>query len=174
MSGGSGVEQAVELGWLARDMVARQAQRRPDALAISDLASGRRLSFAELEDLVRRADGWLRGCGLPSGARVAILARNGLHHAALFYGCPRADAVFLPLNWRLSGHELGGLLEDARPDVLIYEAEFEAEAKLALSIAPTPRVLRVAPEADDLAEAVSAASPAPPGPMDPRAPALML
>ena len=61
------MEQAVELGWLARDMVARQAQRRPDALAISDLASGRRLSFAELEDLVRRADGWLRGAAAPDG-----------------------------------------------------------------------------------------------------------
>ena len=87
------MERAVELGWLTRDMVARQAERRPDALAISDLASGRRLNFAELDDLVRRADGWLRGCGLPSGARVAILARNGLHHAALFYGCPRAATV---------------------------------------------------------------------------------
>ena len=168
------MDGANSLGFLARDVVARQALCRPRALAIADLASGRRLSFADLDDLVRRCDGWLRGRQLPSGGRVAILARNGLHHAALFYGCPRADAVFLPLNWRLSGPELAGLLEDARPDVLIYQAEFEAEARMALAAAPTPLVLRVGPGCDELDEALAASAPLAPRPMAALAPALLL
>ena len=161
--------------WLARDFIHRQARTRPGKLAVQELAGGRALSYSGLEAVLRACESYLRSVLSGRGARVAILARNSVHHITLFYGCPRAGAVFQPLNWRLAGPELAVLLEDAAPELLIYEAEFEAEAQTALANTPVAHVLRIAPGADPFAAALAEAAPvADPGVIDPSAPAMLL
>ena len=161
--------------WLAGDFIHRQARTRPGKLAVQELASGRALSYSGLETELRRCESYLRATLSGPGARVAILARNGIHNIALFYACPRAGAVFQPLNWRLAGPELAVLLEDAAPELLIYEAEFEAEAQTALAQVPVAHVLRIAPGDDPFAAALAAVEPvAEPGRIDPAAPAMLL
>jgi fatty-acyl-CoA synthase len=161
-------------GWLSRDPVARQASVRPDTLAVQELSTGRRLTYAQLEDEVRRCASLLRARLPHPGARVAILARNAIHHAALFYGCARAGAIFQPLNWRLSGAELAVLLQDGAPEVLIYEAEFAAAAETALAAAAVGQTYRIDGADDAFAAALAGASPEPPAPIDPAAPCMLL
>ncbi|MCR5879827.1 AMP-binding protein [Phenylobacterium sp. J367] len=162
-----------DYGWLARDVVARQAAIRPNRLAVHELASGRKLTFRALEDTLRRADAVLREQVSP-GARVSLLARNSLNHLVLFYGCTRAGAIFQPLNWRLTGPELAVLLEDAQPELVIYEAEFAREAEVALKAVPDARTLRIEPGADPFAELLAAATPRAPSPIAPFEPAMLL
>jgi len=162
-------------GWLSRDVVARQACIRPRGLAVQELASGRRVTYGALETELRRCEAVLRARLDHPGARVALVARNSIHHVTLYYGCPRASAVFQPVNWRLPGAELAVLFEDAAPELLIYEAEFEAEVQTALARAPVPKLIRIAPGDDALAAALAAAEPvARPGPVDPHAPGMLL
>ncbi|CAN5847297.1 AMP-binding protein [soil metagenome] len=161
--------------WLARDFIHRQSRTRPGKLAVQELADGRALSYSGLEAELRRCESYLRSVLSRPGARVAILARNSIHHITLFYGCPRAGAVFQPLNWRLAGPELAVLLEDAAPELLIYEAEFEAQAQRALASIPVANVLRIASGDDPFADALAAATPvADPSLIDPSAPAMLL
>jgi fatty-acyl-CoA synthase len=137
-------------GWLGHDPLVRHAKVRPDALACAVLAEGRRLSYRELDAEVERCAEALALSAPERGGRVALLARNSLEHAVLFFATARAGLVFVPLNWRLPAAELRGLLEDAEPYLLIADAEFEPcarEAVEGLAVAvrpiadpfPTPR-----------------------------------
>ncbi|MFC3077434.1 AMP-binding protein [Phenylobacterium terrae] len=165
-------DAGADLGWLARDPISRQAALRPTTTALRDLTTGRALAYADLETEVRRGEALLRSLVSP-GARVAVLARNSVHHVSLFYACPRAGAVFVPLNWRLSGPELAVLVEDSAPEVIVYAAEFEPQLMQALEGRAQPRLFRIG-ETDAFADALAAARPAAPSPIDPLAPAMLL
>ncbi len=160
--------------WLARDFVARQARLRPERLALVELATSRRLSYAELDQRIARCAGFLARTLAKPGARVALLARNTLHHVALFYASARAGAIYQPLNWRLPGAELMLLIDDAEPELLIYQTEFEKEAKIAVGGSRSCRLMRIAPEADEFEAALSAAEPAASTVRDPQAPSTLL
>ena len=107
------------------DSVLSFARSQPEALALADLESGRRWSYAALD---RAADGvaaWLvRRLGPASGARVAVLARNCAETMVLHLGAIRAGAVFVPFNWRLTPTELSALVDDARPVLLFHDEDF--------------------------------------------------
>ena len=104
---------------------AKHAALNPDAEAIIDIPSGgRRVTFAELDERVRRLANGLRGLGLEKGDRVAMLAKNSVEYQELYFACGRAGLVTQPLNWRLSVPELVRILEDGEPRALIASDEF--------------------------------------------------
>lgn len=155
------------------DPIAFQAAARPDRLACLDLRGGQHVTYRELDMLAAKAAGWLIAqLGAPGGERVAYLGRNSLMQLAVMFACRRTGAIFQPLNWRLSGAELRGLLADADPKLVIYEAEFENAALEALSAVPKARVLR-----DDgaiLAAEIMKAAPAAPADLPDDAPFVLL
>jgi len=107
-----------------------QARVRPDKLACVDASSGARWSYRELDARTARIAGFLVArLGDAHGERVAFLGRNCLDEIALFLACQRAGAIFVPLNWRLTGTEIGLLVEDSTPRLLIYSAEFAETAQ---------------------------------------------
>jgi fatty-acyl-CoA synthase len=115
--------------------------------------------------LDRRADGWARAlaaAGVGAGDRVALLAGTRGDGVALFYGCLRAGAVLVPLNWRLSPAELARVLGDARPAALVVEPRHAALAAAALALpdaAPAAAAARPAADAGRLAEGGPADAP---------------
>ena len=107
------------------DALATHARARPRRLACVDLESQRRWSYAELDRQVDQTAAWLVArLGAASGARVAALARNSGLLLVLHLAAVRAGAIFTPVNWRLSAAEAGEILEDARPTLLVRDAEF--------------------------------------------------
>jgi acyl-CoA synthetase (AMP-forming)/AMP-acid ligase II len=104
---------------------AKHAQVRPDAEAIIDIPNDRRITFAALDEHVRRLANGLRGdLGLDQGDRVAILSKNSIEFQALYFACGRAGLITQPLNWRLGVPELARIIEDGEPRVIIVAAEF--------------------------------------------------
>ena len=100
------------------------ARATPGKAAVVDLASGRRLTYAELDERIGRAAGALRDSfGVGRGDRVAMLSRNSAQAFELMYACARLGAIFVPLNIRLSDAELARLVSDAGPAVLAGESE---------------------------------------------------
>jgi fatty-acyl-CoA synthase len=160
--------------FLAQDLVARHARLRPSHAALVSLATGERLSYLTLDARIARCAGLLERALSGPGARVALLARNTVHHVALFYASARAGVVYQPLNWRLPGAELKLLIDDAEPELLIYQAEFEGEVKIALGAQRACKLMRIAPDGDALEAALERAEPSSASVKDPQAPCTLL
>jgi len=116
--------------------VAYFARARPAAVACVDMpgadtADGRRLTYAGLEDRAARMAAALvdlAGPGDLRSARIAVLARNSSDVVCLFLACRKLGAIFVPLNWRLSGAELAALASIAAPRLLLVHPEFSGVA----------------------------------------------
>jgi fatty-acyl-CoA synthase len=120
------------MGLKAYDWVAHHAMRTPHKIAQIDLHTGRRFTYAEMNERVGRLAHHLAAeLGILRGDRVAILAPNSTDYMEVQFACGRMGAVFLPLNWRLAVPELEFIVGDADPKALIYDDEF-ADAAQAL------------------------------------------
>ena len=107
------------------DPVATHGRARAGALALVDLESGQRWTWSEFDRAVNRTAHWLiDSLGPASGARIATVARNHVNLIILQFGCVRAGAIFVPLNWRLAAAEIAVLMEDADPAILLTDAAF--------------------------------------------------
>jgi fatty-acyl-CoA synthase len=115
------------------DWIAHFGRRTPDKAAVVDLASERRLSYAQFDIRISRLAAHLRDeLKIARGDRVAVLALNTTDTLEVQFACGRIGAVFLPLNTRLTVPELQYIVGDAAPVLMIHDAEL---AEVALSVA---------------------------------------
>jgi fatty-acyl-CoA synthase len=115
------------------DWIAHFGRRTPDKPAVIDLASERRLSYAQFDARISRLAAHLRDqLNIKRGDRVAVLALNTTDTLEVQFACGRIGAVFLPLNTRLTVPELQYIVGDAAPVLMIHDAEL---ADVALSVA---------------------------------------
>jgi len=110
------------------DWIAHHAGRRPTTLAIHDLQTHRKFTYAELDARTNRLVSALAGMGIAKGDRVALLAPNCAEYFELQFACGRLGAIMLPLNWRLTVPELEYILGDSGPKLLIHDKEFAKQA----------------------------------------------
>ncbi len=103
------------------DWIAHHAYRRPRQLAINDLQTARKLTYAELDKRIDRLTGALAKLGIGQGDRVALLAPNCAEYFELQFACGRLGAIMLPLNWRLTVPELEYILGDSTPKLLVHD-----------------------------------------------------
>lgn len=112
------------------DWIAHHAGRRPTKLAIHDLHTGRKLTYADLDARIGRLTAVLAAKGIKKGDRIALLAPNGTEYFELQFACGRLGAIMLPLNWRLTVPELEYILSDASPKLLVHDKDFAAQATM--------------------------------------------
>jgi fatty-acyl-CoA synthase len=103
------------------DWIAHHAELKPDRDALIDSGSLRRLSYRTLDERSDRLAAHLASIGAVSGERVAVLSRNTVEMLEVQFACFRLGAIFVPLNVRLTVHELELVLRDAAPVVLMHE-----------------------------------------------------
>ncbi|MCG8588092.1 MAG: long-chain fatty acid--CoA ligase [Proteobacteria bacterium] len=119
-------------GWIAR----RAVQAGGD-LAIVD--GDLRLDYAALEDRVARLATWLRAEGVGPGDRVALLLANRSLYLEAVFATARIGALSVPINTRLSPREIGYVVDDCRPRLVLHEPELaETVAKALARAATTP------------------------------------
>src|SRR4030081_4091721 len=115
------------------DWIAHFARRTPDKPAVIDLASERRLTYAQLDARISRLAAHLRDrLKIARGDRIAVLALNTTDTLEVQFACGRIGAVFLPLNTRLTVPALQFIVGDASPKLMIHDG---ALAELALAVA---------------------------------------
>jgi acyl-CoA synthetase (AMP-forming)/AMP-acid ligase II len=100
----------------------RAVQQYPDAPALLGPAGTR--SWRELVTRIAKFAGALRGLGVTTGDRVAILAPNCDEYVEFLYGVPWADGVLVPLNSRWSATEIAYALNDAEVGTLFVHEIF--------------------------------------------------
>lgn len=110
------------------DWIAHHAGRRPTNLAIDDLHTGRKFTYADLDARTARLTAALAGRGIGKGDRIALLTPNCAEYFELQFACGRLGAIMLPLNWRLTVPELDYILGDSTPKLLVHDKAFAAQA----------------------------------------------
>lgn len=153
------------MAFAAHDWVAHHAATRPDAPALGRAEDGRTIRWGELEDRVARLARVLADLGVGRGDRVALVAENDPRVFEVQFAAMRLGALFVPLNWRLTVHEMAEIGLDAGPAVLVHDAAWASAAADVAARVSVPRRLAWgegrAREAGvpDLEEAAAAARP---------------
>jgi len=98
----------------------QRALRTPNRKALT--FEGVTWIYAELQDRIDRQANALRANGVRQGDRVAFLGFNQPAFVVTLFAAARLGAIFVPLNFRLSGPELRYIINDAGPHTLIVDA----------------------------------------------------
>jgi fatty-acyl-CoA synthase len=107
----------ISLGaWLAR-----RAERSAGSRALT--FEGRTLTFGQVAERVDRLAAALRHGGVCSGDRVAFLGLNQPAFLETLFASARLGAVFVPLNFRLTGPELAFIIGDAGVHTLVADGD---------------------------------------------------
>jgi len=101
-------------------MLARAASIHPDKEAL--VCGDDRLTYAQYAGAVSTFADELTGLGA-SGGRVALILPNSTDFAIAAFASLAAGAQTAPLNPLYTAHELGEILQDCRPDVVLVASE---------------------------------------------------
>ncbi len=110
------------------DWVAHHARAHGHKTAAIDLATQRRFTYSEWDERIDRLAAHLASLGVARGERVGVLAPNTTDTLEVQFACFRLGAIFVPLNIRLTVHELEFILTDAGARLLVYDHEFDTMA----------------------------------------------
>ena len=98
------------------------------------------MTYAELHALSAGYANALRSLGVSPGDRVAVQAGKGIAMVALYLGCLRAGAIFLPLNPAYTPAELEYFLGDAEPALFVSDPALAAPLREAAAKAGVRRL----------------------------------
>lgn len=104
--------------------VQRAAELHPKRVAIDDLLTERKLTYAELEGRINRLGRALGRLGVCKGQFVAVMLRNEHALVETVFACARIGAVVAPLNVRLIEREVKEYNYDHECRVVVARAEF--------------------------------------------------
>ena len=109
------------------DWLDKRAKLTPGAVALIDNSSGLETTFEEWNKRVNQTANYLRHLGVTKGDRVAVYASNRSEYLDLFWAAPKIGAILQNLNWRLTVHELAGIVESGSPKILIYSEDWQPQ-----------------------------------------------
>ena len=115
------------------DLVTRAAAEAPERAALVE-ASGRALTWAELEDEVGRLATGLGAAGIVAGHRVLLALGNRLEFVTTYLAILRAQAVAVPVNPRASLDELARMLADSGSRLVVADAATLPAVRAALAL----------------------------------------
>ena len=106
------------------ELIRWRARRHPDLEAV--WYNGTSQSYRELDETSSQiADGLVQQ-GLQPGDRVAILDKNCAAYLELIFAADKAGLIAAPINWRLTPSEIGLIVSDIKPKLLVTGPEFRA------------------------------------------------
>ncbi len=79
-------------------VIAKRAERTPDAMFIIDISNDRSLTYGEAHELYLTWAEAFRRAGVEPGDRVGVMMPNSLETGAAWLGCGWARAYEVPLN----------------------------------------------------------------------------
>ena len=101
------------------ETVLRRAQLNPERTAL--IFEGKEQTYAEFASLVRKQATLLKESGVCFGDRVGFLGFNQPAFIETLYAANAIGAIFVPLNFRLTGEELSFIINDAGIHTLVVD-----------------------------------------------------
>ncbi len=130
----------------------RTVSRCSDREALVEVATGRRWSYAELDDLVNRVARGLIGRGIEAGDRVGVWAPNCAEWTVVQYATAKIGAILVNINPAYRTHELGYALKQSGITTLVSAEAFKTSDYRAM-------VGEARAEAPDLRDAIFLGTP---------------
>ena len=96
------------------DFLASTAARFSSRAAVSDVRSGRALTYGQLAAEAERVAAFLIAQGVEPGQRIALVAPNGLAYLPAAFGLLAAGACVTPLASSLTPAETAGSCRTSR------------------------------------------------------------
>ena len=109
------------------DWLDKRAKLTPERVALQDADTGEEITYAEWNRKANRTANYLLSLGIQNGDRVSVYASNCVAYLDLLFACGKIGAILHNLNWRLTVHELKGILADATPKILFYSSEWRQQ-----------------------------------------------
>ncbi len=119
------------------DLLEVAAQQSPAKLALVE-ASGRSLTWAELDEEVSRVATGLGDAGIVAGYRVVIAQANRLEFVTTYLGVLRAQAVAVPLNPASAVEELTRVIADCGARMIVADHTTVVPVRAAVAGLETP------------------------------------
>jgi fatty-acyl-CoA synthase len=116
------------------DLLHRTARRTPGKLAV--VSGDLRATYAEFDTAVNRAANALAARGLAKGDRLALLSHNCWQYAVLAFATARLGVVLVPVNFMLTGPEVGYILEHSGASGVVAEDALVPVAQAAIGDRP--------------------------------------
>ncbi|MCY7365029.1 MAG: acyl--CoA ligase [Frankiaceae bacterium] len=134
--GGSPVRCYAERPTSVVQVLEEALSRSADDVLLVDPALGTSTTYDGFARLIEGAAATLRGRGLRTGDRVAVLARNGLEAAVAIWACARAGLVHVGLPVDAPAARVAALLELTGAALLLVQPDLEAVAREAAGDVP--------------------------------------
>ncbi len=118
------------------------------------------VSYGEIDRLSAQVAGLLRRLGVLPGERVVAQVGKSPLALALYLGCLRSGAIYVPLNTAYTATEVDYFLRDARPALFVCQAERAAELAAVVADAEVPKLLELGDDdRGSFAAAIAASEP---------------
>src|ERR1700694_404456 len=111
----------------------------PDRPAVVMAASGRMLTYAELDDHSARLASALHGLGLRKGDVIALLSDNSAEAFEIYWAALRSGLYITAVNWHLAPEEAAYILRDSGAQVVVVSAGVRAVAEPLVALVPEVR-----------------------------------
>jgi acyl-CoA synthetase (AMP-forming)/AMP-acid ligase II len=121
---------------LLSEILPRAVNEYPDKIAT--VCGTTRLTYHEVAGRVGRLMAVFAACGVRAGDRVALLHRNCHRVFETYYAAAHAGAVLVPLNYRLTAHDLAYILDDTDSRLLIADTAWAELVETAVKQAHHP------------------------------------
>ncbi|MCO5130317.1 MAG: AMP-binding protein [Xanthobacteraceae bacterium] len=115
------------------------ARRFRDREAIYCVATGRRLSFRQINRRCNRLAHGLSGLGFARPDVVAFLSSNRAELAEIYFALAKLGLVGIPLNYRLAPSEIAALMQAMGATGMIFDTRFVGAAEQARAALPQIR-----------------------------------
>ncbi|WP_370088908.1 o-succinylbenzoate--CoA ligase [Ekhidna sp.] len=109
-----------------KDWIERWAEYAPIKVAVSDAETGDSLTYRQLNNLSNLLAQHLQNKGIQPGDRVAVLSEFRLEYVVLLGAAMKLGFIIVPLNYRLSAREIGYMVNNCEPRMLISEEKFDS------------------------------------------------
>jgi fatty-acyl-CoA synthase len=113
-----------QLSHYVTDWLDKRAALTPTRIGMWDTSDDSEITFVDWNARVNRTANLLRSLGVGVGDVVSAYSGNRAEYVDLFLACGKIGAILHNLNWRLTVHELTGIVEEAEPVVFVYSAEW--------------------------------------------------
>ena len=101
-------------------------------------AEGHGPTYGQLDDLSARFAAVLRSYGVKVGDRIVVQVDKSVGAMALYLGCLRVGAIFVPLNTAYTAAEVDYFLGDSEPRLFVTRSLRDAAADHVLVMGTTP------------------------------------
>ena len=115
-------------------MIALNAQAAPERAAIESEHGSR--TFGELNAHCNQLVRAFRGAGLKAGDGVALICANRPEFIEAIGACQRSGMRVTPINWHLTGEEMGYIVNNCEAKAVVADARFAAPVREAVAQAP--------------------------------------